>query len=66
MVRKQIYLSEELISWLESEAKETGNSVSSIIRKRIVDSYNNDAVYIDFVNSQLELAQEQDERPEAK
>jgi len=61
MVRKQIYLSEELISWLESEAKETGNSVSSIIRKRIVDSYNNDAVYIDFVNSQLELAQEQDE-----
>lgn len=66
MVRKQIYLSEELISWLESEAKETGNSVSSIIRKRIVDSYNNDVVYIDYVNSQLELAQERDERPEAK
>jgi hypothetical protein len=59
--RVQIYLDVELLAALDSEAKEHGISRSEIIRKRLMHSYQNDVVYIDYVNSQLELAQEQDE-----
>lgn len=58
--RVQIYLDEELLSWLDSEAKDEGISRSEIIRTRLVDSYRNDAVYVNYVNMQLETAQEAD------
>lgn len=58
MKRVQIYLYEELLSWLDSEAKDEGVSRSEIIRTRLVDSYQNDAVYVNYVNTQLETAQE--------
>ena len=60
MKRVQIYLDEELLSWLDSEAKDEGISRSEIIRTRLVDSYRNDAVYLNYVNAQLETAQEAD------
>ena len=60
MKRVQIYLDEELLSWLDSEAKDEGISRSEIIRTRLVDSYQNDAVYLNYVNEQLQTAQEAD------
>ena len=60
MRRVQIYLDEELLSWLDSEAKDEGVSRSEIIRTRLVDSYQNDAVYVGYVNEQLQTAQEAD------
>ncbi len=58
--RVQIYLDEELLSWLDSEAKDDGISRSEVIRMRLVDSYRNDAVYVNYVNEQLQTAQEAD------
>lgn len=58
--RVQIYLDEELLSWLDSEAKDDGISRSEIIRTRLVDSYRNDAVYVNYVNEQFRTAQEAD------
>lgn len=60
MKRVQIYLDEKLLSWLDSEAKDEGVSRSEIIRTRLVDSYQNDAVYVTYVNEQLQTAQEAD------
>lgn len=60
MKRVQIYLDEELLSWLDSEAKDEGISRSEIIRKRLIHSYQNSVAYIDYVNAQLINAEEAD------
>lgn len=59
MKRVQIYLDKELLSWLDSEAKDEGISRSEIIRKRLIHSYQNSVAYVDYVNAQFE-AQEAD------
>ena len=56
MKRVQIYLDEKLLSQLDAEAKDEGISRSEIIRKRLVHSYQNSVVYIDYVNAQFEKA----------
>lgn len=58
--RVQIYLDEKLLVMLDQEAKENGVSRSDVIRKRLYHSYNNDVVYVDYVNEQLETAQQYD------
>lgn len=60
MTRVQIYLDEKLLEMLNQEAKDNDVSRSDIIRKRLYHSYNNDVVYVDYVNAELETAHQID------
>jgi metal-responsive CopG/Arc/MetJ family transcriptional regulator len=65
MNRTNIYLPEDLLARLDAEAKDNGISRSEIIRKRLLHSYQNEVVYIDYVNAQFDAAQQLDNAQEA-